>query len=62
MVAVGRGDDSSFQELTVVAGVHIGVHDRRGRIVLSGKRPFTPEYVLERSRDDRTPYELTRLV
>ena len=62
MIAVGRGDDSSFQELTVVAGVHIGVHDRRGRIVLSGKRPFTPEYVLERSRDARTPYELTRLV
>jgi KaiC/GvpD/RAD55 family RecA-like ATPase len=62
LVGIGRSDDPDFRESTTVAAVHIRISNRRGRIVVSGKRPYTPEYVLEQDVRSPAPYSLTRLI
>jgi hypothetical protein len=62
MVGVGRSDDPALRLFSTIAAKHIQIIHRRGRVLIGGERPYTPEYVLEQDPDSPKPYSLIRLV
>ncbi|MDE1820601.1 MAG: hypothetical protein KGJ23_09470 [Euryarchaeota archaeon] len=60
-VLVGRSGDRLLEALRRVAPSHIRVRMRQGRILLHGRSPWTPTFLLAAGQD-HVPYELLRVV
>jgi KaiC/GvpD/RAD55 family RecA-like ATPase len=60
LIAIGRGGDAYFNAVSPLAGTHLRVESRQGRVLVHGFRPFTEEFALTQP-DESSPYRLTRL-
>ena len=60
LVAVGRAGDAYFGEMSPLAGSHIRIEGRQGRILLHGFRPFTEEFAMTQATE-QSPYRLMRM-
>jgi len=60
LIALGRSGDPYFDAISPLAGLHLRIESRLGRILIHGYRPFTEEFAVTQS-GPAAPYRLLRL-